>query len=177
MTKCLLEFHRATPTRETLKMAIATGIFELIKMMRERLPEAELRDRLGLLEVAAEFHQPEVLGWLLRDATVFEQELLVVFALERELADSMVVAFEIGFRPWWFHTREVSLKWRTSSQLELVAAPDGFSSECGWWTAVSGDVSALPALERDSVVRGTTESVGMVAWASSALGCVEVGGC
>jgi hypothetical protein len=37
MTKCLLEFHGAKPTRETLLMAISTGNFELIKMIRERL--------------------------------------------------------------------------------------------------------------------------------------------
>jgi hypothetical protein len=33
--------------------------------------------------VSAEFHQEEVFEWLLRDATVFEYELLGAFALER----------------------------------------------------------------------------------------------
>jgi hypothetical protein len=40
MTKYLLEFHRANPTRETLKQSISSGNLELFKMMRERLPEA-----------------------------------------------------------------------------------------------------------------------------------------
>jgi hypothetical protein len=44
MTKCLLEFHRARPTRETLKQSISTGSPELVKLMRERLPEGEFRD-------------------------------------------------------------------------------------------------------------------------------------
>jgi hypothetical protein len=67
----------------------------------------------------------------LRDATVFEGELLVVLALEWKLADSLEVALENGFRPWWFRTREVSLKGRASSKLEFVSAPEGFSAEGG----------------------------------------------
>jgi hypothetical protein len=81
MTKYLLEFHSATPTRETLMMAISTGNLELISMMVERLTEASLRDRTDLMEVTAGFHQHEVLVWLLRDATVFVRELLGVFAM------------------------------------------------------------------------------------------------
>jgi hypothetical protein len=143
MTKYLLEFHRATPTRETLKQSLSTGNLELIKLMRERLPEGELRYRVDLLEAAAEFHQEEVLAWLLRDATVFDRELLGVFALERKLADSFVVALEDGFHPWRMRTREVSLKWRASRQLEFVSAPGGFSSGGGWWTSLFDATSAL----------------------------------
>jgi hypothetical protein len=84
------------------------------------------------MEVAAEFHQPEVLEWLLREATAFERELLVVFALERKLADSLVNAFANGFRPWWSRAREVSRNWQASSRLEFVSAPEDFSSEGGW---------------------------------------------
>jgi hypothetical protein len=146
MTKYLLEFHHARPTRETLKQSISTGSLELIKLMRERLPEGELRDRVELLEVAAEFHQEEVLVWLLRDATVFEQELLGVFALERKVADSLVVALENGFRPWWSRTHETSLEWRASAAMKFVPAPAGFWSDGGWWTALSGATSALRGL-------------------------------
>jgi hypothetical protein len=98
------------------------------------------------MEVAAEFHQEEVLVWLLRDATVFERELVGVFALERKLAKSLVVALENGLHPWWNRTREVSLKWRASSDMEFVSAPEGFSSDCGWWTTLSGATSALRGL-------------------------------
>jgi hypothetical protein len=42
MTKYLLEFHRARPTRETLKQSVSTGNVELIRLMRERLPEGEV---------------------------------------------------------------------------------------------------------------------------------------
>jgi hypothetical protein len=146
MTKYLLEFHGAKPTRETLKQSLSTGCFELIKLIRERLPGAEFQDRVELLELAAEFHQTEVLGWLLRDATVFEGELLMVFALERKLADSLVVAIQSGFRPWWFRTRELLLAWRASSRVEFVSAPERFSWVGGWWTAVPRFVSALAAL-------------------------------
>jgi hypothetical protein len=59
MTKYLLEFHGAKPTREALKMAISSGSLELIRMMRERLPEGELGERVDLMEVAADFHQEE----------------------------------------------------------------------------------------------------------------------
>jgi hypothetical protein len=51
MMKYLLEFHSARPTRETLKQSISTANLELIKLMRERLPEEELlyevRGRMG----------------------------------------------------------------------------------------------------------------------------------
>jgi hypothetical protein len=164
LTKCLLEFHSAAPTREAVQTAISTGSFELVKLMLERLREAEFRDRVDLLEVAAEFHQPEVLTWLFRGASVFERELFGVFALERKLADSLVVAFESGLRPWWSRARVVSLKWRASSRVDFIPVPDGFSSEGGWWTVVSGVTSALPALgcedtgrvlPRDGVTTGT----------------------
>jgi hypothetical protein len=96
MTKYLLEFHHARPTRETLKQSISTGNLELIKLMRERLADGELRGRVDLLQVAAEFHQEEVLAWLLRDTTVFERELLGVLTLERKLADLLVVEMTTG---------------------------------------------------------------------------------
>jgi hypothetical protein len=169
MTKFLLEFHRAMPTHDTLEQAMSTGSFEMIKLVRERLPEAEFQDLLDLVVVAAEFHQSDVLRWLLRDAAVFEQELLTVVAVERKLADSLVIAFENGFRPWSFRTREASLKWRGSSQLEFVPAPEGFSSEGGWWTAVSGVVTALPAMACDAASRPTQATYGMTAGMGDAL--------
>jgi hypothetical protein len=103
-----------------------------------------LKIELDLLEVASEFHQEEVLVWLLRDATVFDLELLGVFALEWKLADSVVVALNDGYRPWWNCVREVALKWRAGVQMEFVPAPEGFTSEGGWWTDVSGVTWALP---------------------------------
>jgi hypothetical protein len=72
-TKYLFEFHGAKATRETLKQPISTGNLELFRMVRERLPEGELGDRVELMEVAAEFRQEEVLTWLLRDATVVDR--------------------------------------------------------------------------------------------------------
>jgi hypothetical protein len=146
MTKCLLEFHSARPTRETLKQSISTGNLELIKLMREGLPEAEFGDRVDLLEVAVGFHQEEVFAWLLRDATVFDLELLRVFAVERKLAAALETALESGYRPWWHCVREVALKWRPGAQMEFVSAPDGFCSEGGWWTDVFGVTWALPGL-------------------------------
>jgi hypothetical protein len=131
MTKYLLEFHNARPTRGTLKMAISTGSAELIKLMRERLAETELGARLELLEVAASFHQVEVVAWLLRDATFLERELLVLFGLEYKLADTLEVACESGCRPWWHGSREMALKWRASASVEFVPAPEGFSADGG----------------------------------------------
>jgi hypothetical protein len=145
-TKYLLEFHSAKPTRGTLKMAISTGRFELIKLMHERLSETELGARVDLLIVATDFHQPEVLRWLLRDATVFEGELLEVFALERKQAGALLSAHENSIRPWWYRTREVSLKWRVSAKLEFVSAPEGFSADGGWWLSTRGGETVLPPL-------------------------------
>jgi hypothetical protein len=99
MTEYMLEFHGARPTRDTLKQSISIGNLELFKLMRERLPEAEFRLRDDLMEVAAEFHQVDVLVRLFRDASIFGRELLGVLALERKLADSLVLAFENGFGP------------------------------------------------------------------------------
>jgi hypothetical protein len=159
LTKCLLEFHSARPTRETLKQSISTGNLELIRLMRERLPEGELRDRAELLEVAAEFHQEDVLAWLLRDATVFDLELLAVLALERKLADSLVVALNNGCRPWWNCVRDVALEWRVGVQMEFAPAPEGFTSEGGWWTDVSGLTWALPGLGSGGVEQARSDRV------------------
>jgi hypothetical protein len=133
LTKCLLEFHAAKPTRETLKMALAAGNLELIRLVRRQLREAELEHRVDLLEVAAEFHQLEALVWLVRDASIVELELLAVFALEQKLADMLVVAFDNGFRPWWGQTRELAVEWRASARFVFVPAPVGFLTEGGWW--------------------------------------------
>jgi hypothetical protein len=97
MTKYLLEFHRAMPTRETLKQSISTGSLELFRMMRERLSERDLRERLDLMELAADFHQWEVFLWLCRDATICERELLWLFALEGKLAVALLRAQDGGF--------------------------------------------------------------------------------
>jgi hypothetical protein len=113
------------------------------------------------MEVATEFRRHEVLTWLLRDATKFDRELLGLFALERKLADVLLLTYGNGFRPWWFRTREVSLKWRASLQLEFVSAPEGLSPEGGWWTAVSGVVSALPAVSWEAG-EGHTQEVSAV---------------
>jgi hypothetical protein len=51
----------------------------------------------------------------------WEFELLVVFALERKLADPPMVAS--GLPPWLSHAREVALPWRASSRLEFMSAP------------------------------------------------------
>jgi hypothetical protein len=76
---------------------------------------------------------------------------MTVFAFDKKFAVSLVVGFDNGFHPWWGRTRAASLKWRASSELEIAAAPGFFSSDGGWWTDVSGVVSALPALGCEAV--------------------------
>jgi hypothetical protein len=146
MAKYLLEFHGAKVTRETLLQSISAGDLELFKMTRGYFSEEELRDRIDLMEIAAEFHQEEVFVWLFRGATTLERELSTVFALEQKLADTLVIMNDNGHRPWWYRTREESLKWRGSADLDFGSAPDGFSVEGGWWRSASGGESALPPL-------------------------------
>jgi hypothetical protein len=52
----MTKYHRAKPTRGTLERSMTSGPLALFRMVREFLPEAELRDHLHLLEDAAEFH-------------------------------------------------------------------------------------------------------------------------
>jgi hypothetical protein len=148
MTKYLLEFHRARPTRETLKQSISTGNLELFKMMRERLSKRDLRERLDLMEISAHFHQVEVFRWLCRDATICEREFLWVFALEGKLAVTLLPALEGGFGPWWYSTHEGALNWRASVSIEFVVAPKGFSAVGGWWMSKGGEEGALPPVDR-----------------------------
>jgi hypothetical protein len=61
VTKNLLEFHRAKPTRETLKMALSMGDVALIRLIWERLPPSGDEGRLDLLEVAADFDREKPL--------------------------------------------------------------------------------------------------------------------
>jgi hypothetical protein len=169
MTKYLLEFHGARATRETLKQSISTGNLELFKLVRERLPEAVLRIRLDLMEVAAQFHREGVFAWLLRDATPVEREHVILFALERKLADALLVTYENGFGAWLYLTRELSLKWRASAKMEFLAAPEGLSTRCGWLRSDSGRESALPPLRSGGGVWTLPRAVERKALISAAL--------
>jgi hypothetical protein len=104
VTRCLLEFHGMKPSQQALKMAISTGRVDLIWMVRERLPE--IKHELELLEVAADFHRPAPLTWLLGEVTDFEREEFFGFAIEHKLADANLTAVENGYRPWSWHTQE-----------------------------------------------------------------------
>jgi hypothetical protein len=42
VSKCLVEFHGANPTRDTLKMALSSGKIELIEFILERVPKNDL---------------------------------------------------------------------------------------------------------------------------------------
>jgi hypothetical protein len=95
--------------------------------------------------VATEFHQ-EVLGWLFRDVTVVERELGFVHALERKLADMLLLACENDLRPWWYRAREAASSWRTTALLDLEPAPKGFLVDGGLWRSSSGAESALSPL-------------------------------
>jgi hypothetical protein len=124
VSKCLLEFHKAKPTRNTLKLAIASGNIELIRLIWTRLPD-EQHSRGDLLEIAADFHREEPLRWLCRDSSVFERELFVVFALEAHLADALLDATREGFRPWWQRTREVAATYRDAREMEFGEPSEG----------------------------------------------------
>jgi hypothetical protein len=141
-TRCLLEFYGAKPSREAVKMAISSGNVEVSRMLWQRLPEAEQEFRLDFLEIAADFHQPEPLTWLFRDASPLEREVFAEFALKRHLADALLVV-EGGVQIWSWRTRELAGAWAAAVGLELVPAPEGLSVDCGWWVNESGAVTTL----------------------------------
>jgi hypothetical protein len=81
---------------------------------------------------------------MFRDATVFEQELFLVFALEARLTDGLFEVLLEGVQPWWQRTREAAGKDREVGEIEFGEPPDGFSADGGWWESVSGVVAAIP---------------------------------
>jgi hypothetical protein len=81
----------------------------------ERLPDEQERERRDLLEVAADFHQLEVLTWLFRDAGKFEKEVFVGFAIRRHLADALLAVLVDGFRPLW--AVKTAAKWAPARDL------------------------------------------------------------
>jgi hypothetical protein len=131
VSKCLLEFHRAKPTRETLKMAISSGNLELIRLIWARLPD-EQHSRSDLLEVAADFHREEPLRWLFRDSNVFEQERFFMFALEGHLADGLLELLGEGVLLWWWRTRDFGAKCREAGEIAFGEPPEGFWTDGGW---------------------------------------------
>jgi hypothetical protein len=142
VTKCLLEFHGAKPTRETLKMAVSGGNLELIRLMWQRLPY-ERYHRFDLMEVAADFHREEPLAWLLRDATGLEREAFIALVVERRLADALVVVLENGYRAWSQRTLELRELWPAAVTLEFYAVQAGVREHSGWYIGKCGVVGQL----------------------------------
>jgi hypothetical protein len=111
----LLGLCEATVTCDTVRMAVATGDVELIKMVWVRL-SAQEEARLTLLETAAEWHQPEPLLWLLGDATKDEQRIFLTFANAKHLAAALLIAESIEVVPWqgaepgWWRSEEGSFR-------------------------------------------------------------------
>jgi hypothetical protein len=99
VSKYLLEFHGAKPTRETVNQALSTGNAELIRMMMGRVYPSGSVFRGDFLETSCEFHREAALGWLFRDASLFEREVFACFALENKQADALVVAIRNGLPP------------------------------------------------------------------------------
>jgi hypothetical protein len=141
VTKFLLEFLRAKPTRETLKMALSSGNLELIRICWEVLPDEHEKERLDLLDVASDFHQLEVLSWLFRDADPFAKERFAECAILRHLADALLSVIVDGFRPWW--AVAAAAKWAPTRDLEFTSAPDGFWPDGGWFTNMQGDTKGI----------------------------------
>jgi hypothetical protein len=129
VTKYLLEFHEARPTHETLKMALSTGSLELIRLIWERLPESETAHRAGLLEVVADFHWDEPLAWLLRDANDVGRE---AFALERHLADGLVVGLENGLQLWRWRVLDAAGHWLLARRLTIDPSLAQLRGASGW---------------------------------------------
>jgi hypothetical protein len=143
VAKYLLEFHGVCPSRETMKMAISTGVLELIRNIWGRLSENQREYRADLLQAAADFHHPDILAWLLREASPLERESFGEFALERHLADAVIVATDNGLRLWSKNARARIATWSVASTLQFVAPPDGLSIDCGWWLDLCGKASAI----------------------------------
>jgi hypothetical protein len=144
VAKYLLEFLQGKPTRETLKMALSSGDFELVRICWGRLTEERQRRRLDLLEVAADFHQLEILAWLFRDADGFEKELFIGFCAKMHLTDALLAVLVDGFNPWW--AVEAAAKWRPTRDLEFRPAPEGFWPDGGWWTNAKGETKGIRAM-------------------------------
>jgi hypothetical protein len=157
VSRSLLEFHGARPTRHTLKMAISIGNVELIRLLWARLP-GEQHSRCDLLEVAAHFHRDEPLRWLFRDSTVFDQELFLAFALEEHLADGLLEVLREGVHPWWQGTRDAAATCREAGEMEFAEPPEGFLADGGWWKGASGGVWAITAQPNGEWTRAMTES-------------------
>jgi hypothetical protein len=163
VAKVMFEFGGATPTRETLKMAIAIGNAELIRLVWGRLPDADHERRGDILLVAADFHQEPALAWLFRDATLLERELLCEFALDERHADALLIAFQNGLGPWSSRTAGLALAWPAVRRFRLFDPPPGMERDCGWWLGADGAVTAIDGndglalrfLERDAVTRVT----------------------
>jgi hypothetical protein len=160
VAKSLLEFHGARPTRETLKMALSSGNFELVRICWERLPdEQQQRNRRDLLEVASDFHQLEILAWLFRDADGFERELFIDFAIRRGLADALLAVLVDGFRPWWAVT--AAAKWAPTREIEFGPAPEGFWPDGGWFTNAKGETNGIRAMDGRWTRNQTESELGM----------------
>ena len=70
-----------------------------MRLVVGRLPESELERRLDLASVAAEFHQLELLAWVLRAANTIEREAFTSVLIGNRSADALLLVMEGGIRP------------------------------------------------------------------------------
>jgi hypothetical protein len=126
-------------------MALSLGNLELVRICWERLPDEQEKERLDLLEVAADFHQLEVLSWLFRNADKFAKELFVGFAIHRHLADVLLAVLGDGFRPWW--AVGAGAKWTPMREFVFGPAPKGLWPDGGWFTISERETKGIRAME------------------------------
>jgi hypothetical protein len=98
-----------------------------------------------LCEVAADFHQVEVLSWWFRDADSFAKEVFVGFAIRRHLADALLAVLVDGFKPWL--AVEAAAKWTPTREFVFGPAPEGFWPGGGWFTNSKRETRGIRAME------------------------------
>jgi hypothetical protein len=104
----LLDAGAATPTCETLKMAVSANKGGLIKLIWERVPAEDRPSLQDLVEVAIDFNAGEAMAWIMKETTTREERTSIIsYAVSRGPTAMLCVLPFIPVEGWWTRAGDV----------------------------------------------------------------------
>jgi hypothetical protein len=152
VAKHLMTCCKAKPDHRTMMMAIASRSRELCTLISRALPSGRQTGRLEFMKVAADYHVDRELRAIWPSATDTERELFACFAIERRLADALILGAPDGHLMWSARGVALAREWpavanRTCIHPSLVSDDNWRErrdrADGGWWVDRDGSITPI----------------------------------